>query len=328
MRNGTTKFLSALIMAALLTAGMAGTGKAAEIVVGAGAGARVHFHVGRALCRVLKRSIKGSACQALRMEAGHQTESLAVLNNVRNGAIEVGIVETDWIHHAYNGSGPVKFIDEKFTNLRTLFVLHGEPFTVVARSDARIAKLDDLKGKRVSIGRPGSNQRVVIEQVMKAKGWTRGTFQVADELAGPDQSLALCHNRIQAMIVTVAHPDPEVRKTLELCGADIVDIAGPAIDKLLAQEPYFTAITIPAGTYKTQTKTVKSFGARVAAVTSKEVSEDLAYAMVKAVFENLDSFKRLHPGLNHLQAKDMMKDGVTAPLHPGAARYFREAGMM
>ena len=100
------------------------------------------------------------------------------------------------------------------------------------------------------------------------------------------------------------------------------------IDKLVAQEPYFTVITIPAGTYKTQTHTVKSFGARVAAVTSEEVPEDMAYAVVKAVFENLDSFKRLHPGLGHLQAKDMMKNGVTAPLHPGAARYFRQAGMM
>ena len=250
------------------------------------------------------------------------------MNNVRNGAIEIGVVQSDWIHHAYKGSGPAKFGDEKYTSLRTLFVLHGEPFTVVARQDARITKLDDLAGKRVNIGQPRSRQRVVMEQVMAAKGWTRDTFQVADELAGPEQSLALCHNRIQAMVVTVAHPDPDVRKTLKLCGAEIVEIAGPAIDKLIAQEPYFTVVTIPAGTYETQANTVKSFGARVAAVTSEDMPEDEVYAVVKAVFENLDSFKRLHPGLGHLQAKDLMKNGVTAPLHPGAVRYFREAGLM
>ena len=328
MRNGTTKFLTALSMAALLMAGMTGTVRAAEFVIGVGDGARVHFHIGRALCRVIKRSIQGASCEAKQIEGRDQAEPLAVLNNVRNGAIEIGVVQSDWIHHAYKGSGPAKFGDEKYTSLRTLFVLHGEPFTVVARQDARITKLDDLAGKRVNIGQPRSRQRVVMEQVMAAKGWTRDTFQVADELAGPEQSLALCHNRIQAMVVTVAHPDPDVRKTLKLCGAEIVEIAGPAIDKLIAQEPYFTVVTIPAGTYETQANTVKSFGARVAAVTSEDMPEDEVYAVVKAVFENLDSFKRLHPGLGHLQAKDLMKNGVTAPLHPGAVRYFREAGLM
>ena len=328
MRNGTTKFLTALFMAALLTGGMTGTVRAAEFVIGVGDGARVHFHIGRALCRVIKRSIQGASCEAKQIEGRDQAEPLAVLNNVRNGAIEIGVVQSDWIYHAYKGSGPAKFGDEKYTNLRTLFALHGEPFTVVARQDARIKKLDDLAGKRVNIGQPRSRQRVVMEQVMAAKGWTRDTFQVADELAGPEQSLALCHNRIQAMVVTVAHPDPDIRKTLKLCGAEIVEIAGQAIDKLIAQEPYFTVITIPAGTYETQADTVKTFGARVAAVTSEDMPEDLVYAVVKAVFENLDSFKRLHPGLGHLQAKDLMKNGVTAPLHPGAVRYFREAGLM
>ena len=328
MRNGAIKILSVLFIGVLLTAGKTGTVRAADFVVGVGDSARVHLHVGRALCRAIKRAIQGVSCDAQRIEGVHQAEPLAVLNDVRNGGIDIGIVQSDWIHHAYEGSGPVKFMHEKFTSLRTLFVLHGEPFTVIARQDARISKLDDLAGKRINIGQPGSNQRVVMGQVMAVKDWTRDTFQVAEELAGPEQSLALCHNRIQAMVMTVAHPDPDVRKTLDLCGAEIVEIYGPAIDKLIIQEPYFTAVTIPAGTYKTQTETVNSFGARVAAVTSEDVPEDLAYAVVKAVFENLDSFKRIHPGLGHLQAKDLMKNGVTAPLHPGAARYFREAGMM
>jgi len=329
MRARAAKSLFGLIITAgLLIATGPRHVAAADFVVGVGDGARLHYHVGRALCRSITRSVQGVSCEALQIEGRHQAEPLAVLNNVRNGAIEIGVVQSDWVHHAYEGSGPVKFMDEKFTNLRTLFVLHGEPVTVVVRQDARIKKLDDLAGKRVNIGQPGSRQRVAMEQVMAAKGWTRGTFQVADELAGAEQSLALCHNRIQAMVVTVAHPDRDIGKTLELCGAEIINVTGPAIDKLVAQEPYFSAIAIPDGTYKTQTGTVNSFGARLAAVTSEDVPDDLAYEVVKAVFENLDSFKRLHPGLGHLEAKDMMKNGVTAPIHPGAARYFREAGMM
>lgn len=320
--------LGVLLTAGLLATAGAGPVAAADFVIGVGDSARLHFHVGRALCRVIKRSIQGVSCEALKIVGRDQAEPLAVLNNVRNSSIEIGIVQSDWVHHTYEGTGPVKSMDVKFTNLRTLFVLHGEPFTVIARQDARVTKLDDLAGKRVNIGQPRSRQRVVMEQVMAAKGWTRDSFQVADELAGPEQSLALCHNRIQAMVVSVAHPDTDVGKTLKLCGAEIVEITGPAIDKLIAQEPYFTAITIPAGTYKSQAKAVKTFGARIAAVTSEEVPEDLVYAVVKAVFENLDSFKRLHPGLRHLQAKDLMKNGITAPLHPGAVRYFRETGMM
>lgn len=164
MRARMAKSLFGLIITmGLLAAAGPGPAAAADFVVGVGDSARVHNHVGRALCRALKRAVKGVSCETLKIEGRHTTEPLAVLNSVRNGAIEIGIVQSDWIHHAYQGSGPVKFIDEKFTNLRTLFVLHGEPFTVVARQDARITKLDDLAGKRVNIGQPGSRQRVVME---------------------------------------------------------------------------------------------------------------------------------------------------------------------
>jgi len=267
-------------------------------------------------------------CDAQRIEGRHQAASLAVLNDIRNGALEIGVVQSDWVHHAFNGTGPVKFLDDKFDNLRTVFLLHSEPFTILARRDARIDRLDDLAGKRVNIGIPGSNQRAVMEQVMAAQGWTRRTFQVADELTGPEQSLALCHNRIQAMVATLAHPDNEIAKTIKLCGAEIVEIAGPAVDKLVAENPYFSITSITAGTYKNQPKEAKTFGVRVAAVTSTEIPDDVVYSVVKAVFENIDGFKRLHPALRQLDIRDMMRDGKSAPLHPGADRYFREKGMM
>ena len=308
--------------------GVSPSAKAADVIIGAGDGAPVHFHVARAICRAIRTSTEGATCEARRIEGRHAAEPLAVLGDVRNGAIEIGIVQSDWIHHAYNGSGPVEFMDVRFDNLRTLFVLHGEPFTVVARRDARISRLDDLVGKRVNIGTPGSNQRVVMERVMAAKGWTRDTFQLADELTGPEQSLALCHNRIQAMVAIVAHPDSDIAKTMELCGAEIVEIAGPAIDKLVSEQPYFAVTSLPGGTYADQPAAVKTFGVRVVAVGSEDMSGEMAHDVVESVFQNLDRFKRLHPALNQLRAEDMIRDGVTAPMHPGAVKYFREQGMM
>ncbi len=300
---------------------------AADIVIGAGVGSALHEHLARSLCKTVRTAIGGVTCEARNVEGKHATAPLAVITDVENGSIEIGLVAADWVYHAGNGTGPVKFTDIKFGNLRTLFVLHNEPFTVIARRDSGIQSLQNLPGKRVNIGFPGSNARAVMDRVMVANGWTRDSFQLADELAGAETSLALCQNRIQAMVATVAHPDRKVAKTIALCDARIVPVTGGKIDELIAATPYFSATRIPAKTYAGQTAAVKLFGIRVAAVTSADIADDVAYAVVKVVFENLDGFKRGHPALGQLTGKSMMS-GAAAPLHPGARRYFREMGLM
>ena len=189
---------AALICATAIAAGAKIA--AADTIIGVSDAAPVHFHIARALCRALRAGGVDANCRAQRVEGGHAAAPIAILSDVCNNTIEIGITQSDWVHHAVRNSGPLEFLDLAFDNLRTLFVLHGEPFTIIARRDARIATLDDLEGKRVNIGRSGSNRRLVMEQVMQAKGWNRRSFQVADELTGPEQSLALCHNRIQAMV--------------------------------------------------------------------------------------------------------------------------------
>ncbi len=300
---------------------------AADIVIGAGVGSLLHEHLARSLCKTVRVAISGVTCEARNVEGKHAAAPLAVISDVENGSIEIGLVATDWVYHAVNGTGPVKFTDIKFSGLRTLFVLHGEPFTVIARRNSGIQGLQDLPGKRVNIGAPGSNTRAVMDRVMVANGWTRDSFQLTDELAGVETSLALCQNRIQAMVTTVAHPDPTVAKTIALCDARIVPVTGGKIDKLIAATPYFAATRIPAKTYNGQTDAVTSFGVRVAAVTSADIPDDVAYAVVKAVFENLDGLKRGHPALGELTMRQLMI-GVAAPLHPGAWRYYLESGMM
>ena len=300
----------------------------ADMVIGAGKEAGIHYNVGRAICRQVARSGQGLTCEMLRVEGRDAAESLAVLTNVRNGAIEAGIVGSDWHYFAVKGTGPAKFLDEKFDTLRSLFSLHGEPFTVIARRDSGIDGLDDLAGKRVNIGNPGSNQRAVMEMVMKAKGWTRKTFQLTEELTEAEQYLALCHNRVQATVMTGAHPNAQVAQALDLCDAKIVDVTGPAIDKLIGENSYFARVSIPGGVYGESGKAVRSFGVTVTVVSSTDVSDDAAYALTKVVFGNLDILKRVHPALKAVNESQMRTDGLTAPIHPGAERYFREKGMM
>lgn len=311
----------------VVLAGTWGNTDAADTVIGAGATAGVHFTVARAICRQLERVSKPASCEVLAIEGRDAAEPLAVLTNVRNGAIEVGIVGSDWQHHAYQGSGPVKFLDVKFDTLRSLFSLYGEPFTLIARRDANIDSLDDLQGKRVNIGSPGSGQRAMMEMVMRAKGWTGKSFALADDLSKAGHFLALCHARVQAIVTTVAHPNEQVAKTLELCDAHIVEVSDPDIDTLIADTPFLAAAEIPVGTYIGQSKPINTFGIKVTAVTSTDVDEDTAYIVVKSVFDQLDRFKRLHRALGNLAPSQMTADGLSAPAHPGAQRYFREKGL-
>ncbi len=321
--------LATAFVVAISAAGMASSDRAhaADVIIGAGEEAPLHFHVGRAMCRANRTSIEGETCEAERIEGGDAAEPLAVLGQVRNGAIEIGIVQSDWVHHAFTGSGPVEFMDVGFENLRILLLLHGEPFTVVARRDAGISKLADLAGKRVNIGVPGSDQRVVMQQVMTAMGWSRDSFSLADELTGPEQSLALCHDRIQAMVAMVAHPDADLAKTMALCDAELVEVAGPEIAGLVADKPYFSVTEIPAGSYENQDAAVKTFGVRVVAVVSEDMPDETAYDIVQAVFQNFDRFKRVHPALRRLRPQNMKSEGDGAPMHPGALRKFTEIGM-
>jgi hypothetical protein len=308
-------------------AGSSNRARAADVIIGAGDESPLHFNVGRALCRAISKSTLAMSCEVERIVGGDAAEPLAVLGNLRDGTIDIGIAPSDWLYHAYKASGPVEFMDVRFENLRILMLLQGEPFTVIARRDSGITKLADLAGKRVNIGVPGSDQRVVMQQVMTAMGWSRDSFTLTDELTGAEQSLALCHNRIQAMVAIVAHPAAALAKTMALCDAELVEITGPEIAKLIADKPYFSVTEIPAGTYENQPTAVKTFGVRVVAVVSEDMSDTTAYDIVQAVFGNFDSFKRLHPALRTLRPQDMKSKGDSAPMHPGALRKFSEIGM-
>lgn len=301
---------------------------AADIIIGTGASARVHYSVARAICRQIERNIAGSNCEVDSIEGGDAAEPVAVLSKLTSGAIEVGLVGSDWQYHAFQKSGPVQYIDISFANLRSLFSLHGEPFTLIARRDSGIKGVDDLAGKRVNIGSPGSRQRAIMKMVMDAKGWTKDTFQLADELTESEQSLALCHDRVQAIVSTAAHPDPSIAKAIKLCDAMLVEVSGADIDKLIAGNRFLASTEIPAGTYEGMNAAIKTFAIKVTAVTAEETDAETVDDVLKSVFENLDKIKRSHTALRNLLPGRMMTDGLSAPMHEGAKRYFQDKGMM
>jgi hypothetical protein len=249
------------------------------------------------------------------------------LNAIASGELDMGVAQSDWQYHAYNGTD--KFA-EKGPNkdLRSVFSVHPEPFTVVARADAGIKNFEDLKGKRVNVGNPGSGQRGTMEVLMEKLGWTMDDFKLASELKPAEQSQALCDNKIDAFVYTVGHPNGSIKEATTSCDAVIVNVTGPAVDALVADNPYYRYATIPGGMYRGTDEDAKTFGVGATFVTSAKVPDNVIYVVVQAVFENFDDFKKLHPAFSVLKKEEMVKDGLSAPLHDGAAKYYKEVGLI
>ena len=315
--------LKTIIMSALIAAS---TTVSANnfITIGTGGVTGVYYPTGGSICRLVNKGRKqhGVPC-SVESTAG----SVYNINTIRAGDLDMGVAQSDWQYHAYNGTS--KFKDAgAFKELRAVFSVHPEPFTVVARADSGIKNLEDLEGKRVNIGNPGSGQRGTMEVLMKAMGWDKSTFSLASELKSAEQSKALCDNKIDAMVFTVGHPSGSIKEATTTCESVLVNITGPVVDKLVADNDYYRKAVIPGGMYRGNPDDTTTFGVGATFVSSTATSADTVYIVVKSVFENMDSFRKLHPAFANLNTAEMVKDGLSAPLHDGAAKYYKEAGLI
>ena len=294
------------------------------VTIGTGGVTGVYYPTGGAICRLVNKTRKE---HGIRCSVESTGGSVYNLNMIAAGELDMGVAQSDWQYHAYNGTS--KFKDKgPNKDLRAVFSVHPEPFTVVARADSGIKDFKELKGKRVNIGNPGSGQRGTMEVVMGAVGWTKDDFKLASELKSAEQSKALCDNKIDAMVFTVGHPSGSIKEASTSCDSVLVNVTGPEIDKLVADNDYYRMATIPGGMYRGTDSDTNTFGVGATFVTSSKVSEDVIYNVVKAVFENFDQFKKLHPSFSDLKKEEMIKDGLSAPLHKGAVKYYKEAGLM
>jgi len=314
--------LGALCVTLILSFPPSGSVRADEILIGTGSTNGLYYPLGRAICRLVNRHAEGLRCVALPTDG-----SVYNLSNVRAGALEFGIVQSDVQYQAVAHRGAYRFVDESYADLRSMFSAHAESFTLVARRDADIHGLGDLPGHRVNIGNPGSGQRATMEVVMGAMGWSKADFTLADQLSAGEQSLALCHGRIQAMVYMVGHPNPSIGRATGLCYAVLVGVTGKAISRLIETSPYYARTTIPGEMYSGNPDSVESFGVLATLVTHADVPAATTYAVIRAVFDHLDSLRRMHPAFATLAPRRMAHDGLSAPLHDGAARYLREHGL-
>ncbi|MDP2621100.1 MAG: TAXI family TRAP transporter solute-binding subunit [Hyphomicrobiales bacterium] len=309
------------------------TGAAAQakfLAIGTGGPTGVYFVTGNAICRMVHKEAgegsEGGRKHGLRCSAPSTAGSTYNIGQIQAGELEFGVAQSDWQFHAYNGSS--SYEGKPFKGLRAVFSVHPEPFQILVAKDSGINSWDDLKGKRVNIGNPGSGQRGTMEVLLQIHGLTTADFAAATELTSSEQSKALCDGNIDAYGYTVGVPNAGVAQAADGCGARIINLKTPQIDKLVADNPFYAYATIPAGTYSTVTEDVTTFGVKATFVTSESVPEDVVYGVVRAVFENLDDFKSLHPAFANLTPEQMITEGLSAPLHPGAVKYYKEKGWM
>lgn len=299
-------------------------GESSFVTIGTGGVTGVYYPVGGVICRLVNNNREE---HGIRCGVESTGGSIYNINAIRAGDLDMGIAQSDWQYHAYQGTS--RFADQgAFAGLRSVFSVHAEAFTVVARSDSGIRELADLKGKRVNIGNPGSGQRATMEVVMRALDWTTDDFAMASELRPAEQSQALCDGNVDAIVYVVGHPNGSIQEATTTCDTVLVDISGPAIDRLVAEAPYYAKATIPGGMYNGNPEPTETFGVKATVVTSTDVPADAVYTVVSAVFENFQQFREFHPAFAYLEAERLVYDGNSAPLHEGAIRYFTEKGMM
>lgn len=293
------------------------------ISIGTGGVTGVYYPTGGAICRLVNRTRKEHGIRCAVESTGG---SVYNINTIKAGELEFGVAQSDWQYHAFNGTS--KFSDNPFPDVRAMFSVHAEPFTLLVRADSGITSFEGLKGKRVNVGNPGSGQRATMEVAMEAYGIAMDDLALATEYKGSEMAKQICDNNIDAMIYTIGHPAAAIKEATTTCDVKLVSVTGAPVEKLVADNPYYRVATIPGGMYAGNPDDTTTFGVGATFVTSASVSDDVAYVVAKSVMSNLDDFRGLHPAFANLDAKQMVKDGLSAPLHPGAAKAYKELGLM
>ena len=294
------------------------------VTIGTGGVTGVYYAAGGAICRLMN---KERAKHGIRCSVESTGGSVYNVNTIKAGELDFGVAQSDIQYNAVKGLAQFKE-GGAHADLRAVFSVYPEALTVAARKESGVKKFEDFKGKRFNVGNPGSGTRLTIDMLMAALGMKTSDFSLTSELKPDEHGAALCDNKIDGFGFVVGSPAANIQDPTTTCGAKLVSVSGPAVDKLVKEYPYFAHATIPGGIYPNNPDAVKTFGVMASFVTSAKVPDNVVYAMVSAVFDNFEEFKKLHPAFANLDPKDMVKSGMSAPLHPGAVKYYKEKGWL
>jgi uncharacterized protein len=290
------------------------------VSIGSGEMDGVYYPVAQAICEVIGRELRA---QDIWCSAEATPGSVYNVDAVLSGELEFGIVQSDVQFAACRGVGAWR--DKEASELRSVLSLYPELVTLIARQDAGIHDIADLAGKRVNAGSQGTGTRATWDAI--AAGLDQGKPSRVEELKPSETTAALCNGSIDANLLIVGHPSPVVASQLAACPSNFVAISGPAIDKLIGANPFYTKGLIPAEIYGVA-DFIPTFGTRATLVTSASADPRIVAALVRGIVAHVDELKALHPALAGLKVEEMVTEGLTAPLHPAAAAIYKELGLI
>ena len=292
------------------------------LVVGGGSTTGVYYQVALNVCKIINDKIGSMGYNCIGRPA---LGSVFNINAIGRGLLNYGVAQSDRVWQAANGKRDWDGKPQK--GLRTVFSAHPETVMLVTRKDTGITSIAGLKGKRVNIGNPGSGQRGNAEEVLSLSGIDKDKDIKAEGLQQHEANRALVDKKIDAFFYTVGNPWGGGLEIANSTAITMIPVNTPAIQKLVAEKPYYAMTAIPGGIYKGVPKDVPTYAVKATFVTGEKEPADQVYTVVKTIFENLDTLRNLHPAFKILNPKDMLK-GLAAPMHPGAVKYYKEKGWM
>lgn len=312
-----------VVLGVFLLLTMAGPASAAKfLVVGTGGVTGVYYPAGGAICRIINGSRKEHGIRCSVEATGGSVYNAEALES---GDLDLGIIQSDVQHAAYGGQGA--FADAPGRNLRAILSLHDEPLTIVAAGNSGIQSLETMLGKRVNIGNEGSGQRATMQRLMTVLGWTNDSFAETLDMTSRDQAQALCDRVADAIVFAAGHPNASIDEAIASCDGVLIGIPGNTVSSIVARYPYYAPAAVPGGLYDGHPDPVETFGVKATLVASARLPDDMAHAVTRAIYTNLDRLRAQHPALAGLEPTAMANDALSIPIHSGALRYYEEAGL-
>ena len=312
------KMFSFLIVAALSLPAFA----VEFVTIGTGGVTGTYYPTGGAVCRLVNKYKRESKVRCSVESTGG---SVYNVNNIKSKELDLGMVQSDIAYQAYNGKG--KFDGKPYKGLRAVMAIYPEVLTFVASKKSKIKKLKDVKGKKINLDNYGSGTRATSQMLLKAYGIKESDLKLAGSLKASEAPDALRDNKIDGYFFIVGHPAANLKDASNSTPIRVVPLKGRTIDKIIKKNPYYAKAVVPGGLYKGVKKDVPSFGVKAVLVTSTNTSDHAIYTITKAILDNFDDFKRLHPAYSKITKKSLL-DGISAPLHDGAKKYFKEEGLL
>jgi len=292
------------------------------ITLGTGEINGTYYPTGQFLCKFVNK-IKMQT--DIRCSVESTGGSVYNINSINSEKLNFAIAQSDTIYQAINGIS--KFDKKPIKKLRSVMGLYSELFTLVTRKDTNINHIRELKGKRVNLGNSESGSELTTLELFKEYGINKNDLLLSSSLKIADTEDALIDNKIDAYFFMVGHPANNIKNAARALPISIIPISGKEVDKFIKKFDYFSKAVIPSGLYEGVNKPIQTFSVKAVLFTSVDTSEEVVYTFVKSILENLEEFKKLHPAYQNIEKKSLLQ-GLSAPLHKGAQRYYKEIGLL